>query len=418
MSAPALAAPSAGRMAVPEVPRLLAGGPGRGPGADLPAHRTHWGPLPVVAAGALVRALEEVALTGRGGASFPLHRKLATVATRSRGDAVVVANGAEGEPGSRKDATLLALAPHLVLDGVQVAAAATGAASAWLVVERGASVDALHAALAARHDPVPVRVHALPRRYVASEETAMLRHLAGGPAQPTATRVLPVVSGLGGRPTLTSNVETLAQLAALAHRGPAWFAQVGEACEPGTRLVTVSDVRGSLVLEVATDAAVGGVLLAADVRPEAVGAVLVGGAMGRWHLPGRVAPQRLRSSTLAVLPPEHCPVAETASLVAHLARGSAGQCGPCRNGLPAIADDLALLTEGRLDAAGDERLQARLGLLPGRGACHLPDGTVAMVRSLLDALGDHVGLHRLGRPCAGAAARRVLPVPAPERSWR
>ena len=117
------------------LPRLLAG---TGPVHDLADHLRLHGPLPV--AGDPAAIIDEVAaagLTGRGGAAFPAARKLAAVRAAGRGDAVVVANGAEGEPASRKDVTLLWHAPHLVLDGLQVAARACDAATAILYVHGG-----------------------------------------------------------------------------------------------------------------------------------------------------------------------------------------------------------------------------------------------------------------------------------------
>ena len=89
------------------------------------------------AASALIPDIEASGLTGRGGAAFPVHRKLAAVAA-ARGRKVVIANGAESEPASRKDEILLRAAPHLVLDGLQLAAEVTGASDAYLCLHRGA----------------------------------------------------------------------------------------------------------------------------------------------------------------------------------------------------------------------------------------------------------------------------------------
>ena len=106
---------------------------------DLRAHLARYGRLPYRGGpGLLIHAVEEAGLTGRGGAAFPLARKLAIVA-RARGRKVIVANGAESEPASRKDALLLRAAPNLVLDGLQLAAEAIGASEAHLCMHPGAS---------------------------------------------------------------------------------------------------------------------------------------------------------------------------------------------------------------------------------------------------------------------------------------
>ncbi len=124
-----------------ELPRLLAGA-GRGGGAPtLEEHADRVGPLPGLGSAAsgrwLLDEVERSGLRGRGGAGFPTSVKLAAVA-EGRGRKVVVANGTEGEPASRKDAALLARAPHLVLDGALAAANAIGADEVIVVVSRGA----------------------------------------------------------------------------------------------------------------------------------------------------------------------------------------------------------------------------------------------------------------------------------------
>ena len=99
----------------PGLPRLL---PPRL--EDLRGHLARFGSVPYRGtASALIPDIEESGLTGRGGAAFPVHRKLAAVAA-ARGRKVVIANGAESEPASRKDEILLRAAPHLVLDGLQL----------------------------------------------------------------------------------------------------------------------------------------------------------------------------------------------------------------------------------------------------------------------------------------------------------
>lgn len=109
------------------VPRLLRGLGPDGGSVDLPHHLDLWGPLPVERAGSrLIRAVDGAGLRGHGGAWFPAAVKWRAVAAAGRRP-VVVANGAEGEPASAKDALLLERLPHLVLDGAVAAAGAVGA---------------------------------------------------------------------------------------------------------------------------------------------------------------------------------------------------------------------------------------------------------------------------------------------------
>ena len=229
------------RPAPPRGPRLLAGWVETRQVADLAAHVDRHGPLPVLGA-ALIGTVRAAGLLGRGGAWFPTGEKLSAVARNGgRRRPVVVANGAEGEPASDKDKALLTVAPHLVLDGMVLAAMAVGADEAILCVHRGSALTgSVGAAITERAgDPVAIRLVELPARYVASEESALVNYLNTGEARPTETPPRPYERGVRGRPTLVDNVETLANVALIGRYGADWFRMVGTATAPGTMLVTV-----------------------------------------------------------------------------------------------------------------------------------------------------------------------------------
>ena len=229
------------------LPRLLAGATGGGR-SGLLDHEDLLGPLPLPArtsrradrarAARLIDVVERSGLTGRGGAGFPTGRKLRSVAA-ARGSTVVVANGAEGEPASAKDKLLLARAPHLVLDGISLAAYAVGADRAYLAIHETNSrlAASLEGAVAARQaagiDPVAVTVVPIPDRYVASEQSAIVHVINGGAALPTFAPPRTHEKGVDGRPTLVNNVETLAHLALIARFGDRWFRSAWHACRPG-----------------------------------------------------------------------------------------------------------------------------------------------------------------------------------------
>lgn len=406
--------------------------------ASLRDHHDTYGPLPQHGTGrhgALIDAVTRAGLTGRGGAGFPTGIKMRSVASR-RGPAVVVANGMESEPASEKDKALLARAPHLMLDGAVLAATAIGAGTVHVCLprSRGWLADGVRGAVGEREqaglDPVRVEVHDLPHHYVSSEETSLVHWLNGGEARPTAVPPRPYEKGVGGRPTLLDNVETLAHIALIARFGPAWYRQVGLADAPGTMLTTVSgavDAPGVYEIEVGTP--VGDVLAMCGARPDAA-ALLVGGYFGTWHDPAEVAGLPLAGTTLrqagaspgagvlVALPPESCGLAETARVLAWLAGQGAGQCGPCIFGLPAIADDFAQLASGRPKGPVLDRLDRRLATVLGRGACRHPDGAVRLARSALATFAADVKSHVSRRVClSGRAGRQrgpVLPIPRPD----
>jgi len=419
-----MAEPAAGGAArqAAGLPRLLPTAPGQ----DLRAHLARHGPVPYRGgAGLLIPDVRAAGLTGRGGAAFPTHRKLAIVAA-ARGRKVVVGNGAESEPASRKDAVLLRDAPHLVLDGLQLAAEAAGAAEAVLYLHRGEH-RALLRALAERHaagvDRLPVAVAEAPPRFLAGQETALVSRIGGGPALPTFG--LPRVSqrGVAGAPTCVQNVETLAHLALIARYGPRWFRAAGTAAEPGTMLTTTYEAAADGETRcLVAEAPIGTPL--ADLLPGLAGAqaLLVGGFHGTWLPAHRAAALTLDNETLgrhgaalgagvlAALPDDRCGLTEAARVTWYLAAESAGQCGPCLNGLPRIAAAMAELAGPR--PRGNTRRDAErwAGLVTGRGACHHPDGTARFVRSALVTFGPELSRHSRGQ-CSARGRRPFLPLP-------
>jgi NADH:ubiquinone oxidoreductase subunit F (NADH-binding) len=395
-------------------PRLLAGWAATGRPADLAAHLDRYGPLPAHQPAGLIDLVHTAGLRGRGGAWFPTGTKLAAVAAGKR-RGTVVANGAESEPVSDKDHALLTVAPHLVLDGIALAAHAVGARDAVLCVRRGdVLVPSLLAAIAARAgDPVPIRLARVPDRFVAGEESALVNFLNTGLARPTERPPRPAERGVRGRPTLVDNVETLADLALLARYGAAWFRSVGTPAAPGTALCTVGGaVARPGVREFALGASLGTVL--GEVT-EPVRAVLVGGFGGAWvAVPAAqrvpLAPDLLGVGLLLALPARACGLATSARIVRYLAAESAMQCGPCMFGLAAVAQDIEALAGGVLP--GLDRLRHRLGVVEGRGACAHPDGAVRLAASALTVFADDALAHVAGRPCLGLRVDPGFPIPA------
>ena len=390
--------------------------------ADLEAHLAHFGPPPLPRAGErawperFASLVEASGLTGRGGAAFPSAVKLALL--RSVGGATtLVVNAMESEPASMKDRVLLTCAPHLVLDGAQLTASALGAARVVVCVahERPDVARAVSQAAAERVgwplSPVPVVVMQPPGRYVAGEESALAAWVDGRSGVPSFRPDKSIPLSIGHRPALVHNAETLAHVALIARRGPEWFRSLGGPDAPGTSLVTVSGAVGRPgVYEVAMGTPLADIVASAGPEGEVTG-VLVGGFGGAWVAPRDLGapytPEALaRIGTivgpgiLVVLTTAQCGVAETARIVDFMAGESAGQCGPCVFGLPAIAHDFALLARGGAGADTRRALEQRFGVVRGRGACRHPDGAIRMAASALSVFAADVAAHAAGRPCA------------------
>jgi len=392
--------------------------------AGLAEHLGRFGPPPYRGgARRLIGEVEAAGLTGRGGAAFPTYRKLAAMAAGNGPAPVVVGNGAEGEPASSKDKALLWYSPHLVLDGLQLAAEAVGSAAAGLYVHRNPRLhERLAAAIADRAaaglDAAQVELIEAPPRFLAGEESALASRVSGGLALPRFKPPRASQRGVAGRRTLVQNVETLAHLALIARYGAAWFRSTGTPDEPGSMLATLHQADGRTgVVETTL-----GTPIASLLRLPAQ-AVLVGGYHGAWLPAGQaellpLANAALRplgaavgAGVLAALPADRCGLAETARVVRYLALESAGQCGPCFNGLPRIAGALAELAGPRPRPQAMADLERWSGLVTGRGACHHPDGTVRLVRSALRVFAPEIDHHAHGY-CTAASSQPFLPLPA------
>lgn len=366
---------------------------------SIEQHLARLGPRPLGDPG-LVELVRSSGLVGHGGAHVPAALKWQALASGD-GPLTLVANAAESEPVAAKDGTLLRQRPHLVLDGLMLAAEALGAhrAVVWLHGDDEGGRRALRTALQERRD-ARTEIATGPVHYLAGEASAITHAVHGGPPLPTVRR----------RPTnphaprtLVHNVETLARLALLA-RGYR---------PTTTRLLSVLGA-DRVVVEVEGVTTFGQLLteLGWTGRPQAV---LLGGYGGLWAPWNRLADTPLDERALraegltlgagVVIPlgEDACGLRATADLVDYLASMSARQCGPCLFGLPALADSARALIEGR--GGSVQRVLDVAGLVAGRGACHHPDGATRLVASALATFEADVAAHAAGRPCSAGDMR-------------
>src|SRR5438309_9882132 len=266
--------------------RLLAG-PRLAAGAESFTDHSRRLGAPTLAGRALIEALGRSGLTGRGGASFPVGTKWKAVAAASKGNAVVIANGAEGEPQSHKDRLLMTTRPHLILDGAFLAARTLRANQVVIYVgeAHGTAWSSMERALSERPDPDRriARMVAAPHRYVAGESSAAVHLVDAGIATPTTTPPHPRERGVASAPTLMQNVETLAHVALIARYGDAWHRSAGRNGSVGTLLITLAGgVKKPGVVEIEAGTTIGEAVAMAGGMSEPAGAVLLGGYFGVW----------------------------------------------------------------------------------------------------------------------------------------
>jgi NADH:ubiquinone oxidoreductase subunit F (NADH-binding) len=370
------------------------------------------GPVTQADADGLLDTIERSSLRGRGGAAFPFATKARAVREAAqRGLApVVVANGEEGEPASAKDKWLLRNRPHLVLDGLRLAAAVVGADQAYVYLSDPAAArsvaGALHEAELAGRLSLAVWITVVEPAYVAGEETAAVRAINNGPAKPTDKPPRPFQAGVDNRPTLVSNVETLANLPFVYRHGAAAYRQAGTEGSPGTFLATVTGGgRSPALYELPHGIAFRELLALHGVAESAVRGVLMGGYFAGLlnrealdltldHESARAAGTGLGCGALAILGESDCPVAVAASVMAYFARENAGQCGSCFNGTAAMSAVLDALRDGHATTDDLARLRRWSQVLRGRGACGTLDGAVNLAATLLAQFPGTVTRHR------------------------
>ena len=373
------------------------------------------------------QVVDEIArsgLRGRGGAGFPTGRKWASVRDAGPDQPVyLVCNGAEGEPGTFKDRTLLTRNPYQLVEGVLVARHAIGARRAYIGVkerftrERERLADALAGAAVAGWEGVDaVEVVAGPDEYLYGEESAMIEVIEHKLPMP---RILPpYMQGLfatmtSPNPTAVNNVETLSHVARILARGADEFRSVGTEEAPGTMVFTVvgdCDNPGVYELPLGTPmrTLVEDIAGARDVK------AIYSGTSNAVILPSlldlpmdfdsfREAGTGLGSGGFMVYG-AHRDIVQVVSMLARfLAIESCGQCLACKLGTGVIFERLDRLVAGEGTATDVEEIRKRCVTVTDGNRCYLPVGAALTVASTLDAFGDDFAA-RIGNPSDPAVA--------------
>lgn len=345
----------------------------------------------------LIDTLDRAGLTGRGGAAFRTAIKVEAAHTNG---ARLIVNACDGELGAAKDAHVVAHHLEELIRGARL-------------VSRRPAIYAAHrgSATARRLAAAGLDVLEVPDRYVSSEESSLVSRANGGLARPLAKRRpiafgATLADGTAVGPTVVLNAETVWRIRQIADRGVAWFRSFGTPDEPGPRLVAVGGaVSDPCVVEAAAGIRIADIVRAAGPRP--VGHVGVSGLSGGWitaeeaaDLPWSnvaLAPFGLSTGAgiLHVLPAGSCPLTTVRTWLEYAAGETAGQCGPCMFGVPAVVEDLVAVIDGRSSAA-TPTLRRRVELLRGRGACRFPDGVAGFVASVLRTFPTQLAQHAAG----------------------
>lgn len=318
--------------------------------------------------GDLIALIKKSNLRGRGGAGFNCGTKWSFAALVQADQKYIVCNADEGEPGTYKDRIIMESDPHSLLEGMAIAAHAIGASEGFIYLrgEYPTLFETLNQAIsqARAKDLLPgfdIKVRRGAGAYICGEETALIESLEGKRGEPRYKPPYPPVEGLWGKPTIVNNVETLVNIPVIVERGAEWFASVGAASYPGTKLFTLTgDVKNKTFFELPTNATIrqliydfgGGI---PDNRR--IKAVQIGGTSGAFIPESLLDTQldfdsmnaagaMLGSGAVLVLD-ETRNLVDIALRIAHFfEHESCGKCTPCREGTPRMVEIMEKIRSG------------------------------------------------------------------------
>lgn len=401
----------------------------------------------------VVDALERSGLRGRGGAGFPTATKWSSVMafTSAVEPTPVVINGAEGEPSTFKDRTIIRNNPFRVIEGALIACTVLG--STELIVCLKHSFDRERQRMAAAIDAVRragwlegVRVRFVdgPDAYLFGEETALLevvdgrqpfprvtppwrRGVDGGDDNAAAQAQLATREGSSAAPVLVNNVETFANVALIVRNGPDWFREIGTNESPGSVVCTVvGDVAGCGVGEFAMGTTLRDVineLGVGAVRGRRIVAALPGASSAvipeaqfdtpLTHEAFRAIGSSLGSAGFFCLDDALPAVVAAHGASRFLAVESCGQCTPCKDDGLALTALLGQLIDGTAPPDAAEQIRSRLDTVTNEARCNLASQQQAVVGSLLARGGDLSALAQNPIPheiVEAARARMLVPL--------
>ncbi|MBI2167354.1 MAG: NADH-quinone oxidoreductase subunit NuoF [Candidatus Omnitrophica bacterium] len=367
-------------------------------------------------------------LRGLGGAGFPAGMKWSFVPKNTGKPVYLVVNADEGEPGTFKDRYILVNAPHLLLEGMALAAYANSVEKAFIyvrgeyeepcrilskAVEEAEAGGFLGKNILGKNFNLEIVLHRGAGAYIAGEETGLLESLEGKKAFPRLKPPYPAVVGLFGSPTVINNVETLSYLPFVAKMGAEAFAGLGSPRNGGLRLFSVSghvarpgvyerplgyplrrliDEAGGVRAGHQIKAVVPGGLSAAVLKADEIE---VGLDFDQLKAAGTMA----GSAGIIVMDETTCMVEALTVTMSFFGHESCGQCSPCREGTGWVAKILKRICEGR-GRAGDIDTLLDLGAsMSGTTICALADGAAMPLGSYLKKFRSEFEFHLREKHC-------------------
>ena len=371
-------------------------------------------------------------LRGRGGAGFPTGLKWSFMPRQFPGQKYLVCNSDEGEPGTFKDRDILRLNPHIVIEGMAIAAYAMGIPVGYNYIHgeifevyqrfEEALDEARQAGFLGDNilgSQFNFQLHAFHGfgAYICGEETALLESLEGKKGQPRFKPPFPASFGLYGKPTTINNTETFAAVPWIIRNGGPAYLEVGKPNNGGTKLFSITgDVERPGNYEIPLGTPFATLLeLAGGMRGGSTLKAVIPGGSSAPVIPGNImmdttmdydaiskAGSMLGSGAVIVMNDTRCMVKSLLRLSYFYFEESCGQCTPCREGTGWLYRMVNRIEHGQGRADDLDLLDSVAGNIMGRTICALGDAAAMPVRGFLKHYRDEFAYHIEHKRCVVA----------------
>ncbi|MBQ7394034.1 MAG: 4Fe-4S binding protein [Lentisphaeria bacterium] len=374
-----------------------------------------------MAPGDVVQEVLDSGLRGRGGGGFPTGRKWSFLAAKQAEEKIIICNADEGDPGAFMDRSLMESVPHQVLEGMLIAAAATGATRLFIYCRAEYPLAIKHLNIAIkqvyeqkrnviRGRELEIVIKEGAGAFVCGEETALIASLEGRRGQPRFRPPFPTDSGWKKYPTMINNVETFGNVPLILRDGAAEYAKVGSEGSKGTKLFALAgDLKYPGLVEVPMGVTLAEIVFGiGGADPNEVKAVQTGGPSGGcipvelFNTPVDYDSLRslgaiMGSGGMIVIGKHRCMVETARYFLDFTHRESCGKCTFCRVGTTRMYETLCRITEGKgqesdLDLLEDLGKKVRAGSLCGLGQT-APNPVLATLRYFRNEYLEHVREH-------------------------
>ncbi len=386
---------------------------------------------------AVIDAVKESGLRGRGGAGFPTGMKWGFIPQDNPRPKYLVVNADESEPGTCKDIPLMMASPHTLVEGVIISSYAIRANKAFIYI-RGEVLHVIRRVQRAVQEAydaghlgtnihgsgydLDIVVHAGAGAYICGEETALLEGLEGRRGQPRLRPPFPAVAGLYASPTVINNVESIASVPSIIANGHQWFASMGTEKSKGVGIFSLS---GHVKRPGQYEAPLG---ITLRTLIDLAGGIRDGHELKFWTPGGSSTPlltaehldvpldfegvgaagSMLGTRALQIFDDTTCVVRATLRWTEFYKHESCGKCTPCREGTWWLVQVLAALEKGQGTEEDLDLLLDQCDNILGRSFCALADGATSPVASSIQFFRDEYVAHLTHGGCPFDPAAATL----------